>query len=114
MTPQTFSTNVNNPFRVTQLFVTPLLKRIRKESEAEYSEMQQAFELLGWEELPDELKIEIYDDVKFMVLELRGYYATCDPFVQRRRNTVHYWVSSFIDGICTIETALKALKIKQF
>ena len=47
----------------TKLFVAPLLNRIRKETKQEFVEMQQAFELMGWGDLPDELKIEIYDDV---------------------------------------------------
>lgn len=94
------------------LFVAPLLKRIKKESKQEFDEMQQAFELMGWGTLPDELKIEIFEDVRFMVQELKGYYSSCDPYVQRRRETVHFWVSSFQDGVCTLEAAIKALKIK--
>lgn len=94
------------------LFVTPLLKRIKKESASEYSEMQEAFTLMGWGTLPDNLKIEIYNDVKFMVQELKGMYSSCDPFVENRRNSVHFWVSSFKDGICSLEAAIKALKVK--
>lgn len=94
------------------LFVAPLLKRIKKESKQEFDEMQQAFELMGWGQLPDELKIEIFEDVRFMVQELRGYYSSCDPYVQRRRETVHFWVSSFQDGVCTLSAAIKALKVK--
>lgn len=94
------------------LFVAPLLKRIKKESANEYVEMQQTFDLLGWGKLPDDLKIEIYDDVKFMVQELKGMYSSCDPHVERRRNTVHFWISSFQDGICTLEAAIKAVKVK--
>ena len=74
--------------------------------------MQQAFELMGWGQLPDELKIEIFEDVRFMVQELRGYYSSCDPYVQRRRETVHFWISSFQDGVCTLNAAIKALKVK--
>ena len=94
------------------LFAAPILKRIEKESREEYAEMQQAFQLLGWDELPDELKIEIYDDVKFMVKELKGKFSSCNPFVQRRRDSVHYWVSCFQDGICSLDAAIKALKVK--
>lgn len=98
--------------RNSKLFALPLLKRIQKESREEYSEMQQAFDLLGWAGLPDELKIEISDDVKFMVQELRGRFSSCDPYVKRRRESVHYWVSCFQDGICSLDTAIKALKVK--
>lgn len=94
------------------LFVTPLLKRIKKESAEEYVEMQQTFNLMGWGELPDDLKIEIYDDVRYMVQELKGMYSSCDPNVERRRNTVHFWVSSFQDEICSLDAAIKGVKIK--
>lgn len=94
------------------LFALPLLKRIKKEGHREYAEMQQAFDLLGWGNLPDELKIEINEDVKFMVQELKGKFSSCDPFVKRRRESVHYWVSCFQDGICTLETAIKSVKVQ--
>ncbi|MEQ8523075.1 hypothetical protein [Gracilimonas sp.] len=94
------------------LFAVPLLNRIKKESHQEYAEMQQAFDLLGWGSLPDELKIEINDDVKFMVEELKGRFSSCDPFVKRRRESIHYWVSSFQDGICSLSAAINALKVK--
>jgi hypothetical protein len=94
------------------LFVAPLLQRIRKESASEYKQMQEAFQLLGWGNLPDDLKIEILEDVRFMVQELLGLYSTCDPFVQRRRESVHFWVESFRDGICSKEAAIRALKVK--
>ncbi|SMO31971.1 hypothetical protein [Gracilimonas mengyeensis] len=96
----------------TQLFAVPILKRIEQEGREEYSEMQQAFDLLGWGSLPDELKIEISDDVKFMVEELKGRFSSCDPHVERRRESVHYWVSCYQDGICSLQTAVKALKVK--
>ena len=97
----------------TTHFAIPLLDRIQKESKQEFVEMQQAFELMGWDALPEELKIEIYNDVKSMVQELKGYFSSCDPFVLRRRDTVHYWVSCYQDGICSLKTAINALKIRQ-
>ena len=109
MTPSNAITQ-NNP-SVT-LFVAPLLNRIKKESATEYIEMQEAFELMGWGNLPDQLKIEIYTDVKFMVQELKGMISTCDTFVERRRNTVHFWVNSFKDGICSLDAAINAVKVK--
>jgi hypothetical protein len=74
--------------------------------------MQQAFNLMGWGDLPDALKIEIHEDVKFMVEELKGRFSSCDPFVKRRRKSIHYWVSCYQDGICTLKTAINALKVK--
>ena len=99
--------------KASNLFIAPLLNRIKKESAREYSEMQQAFELMGWELLPDELKIEIYDDVRFMVMELKGLFSSNDPHVHRRRESVHFWVQSYLDGICSKDAALNVLKIKQ-
>lgn len=96
----------------TALFAVPVLKRIQKESIEEYNEMQQAFNLMGWGDLPDALKIEIHEDIKFMVEELKGRFSSCDPFVKRRRESIHYWVSCYQDGICTLEAAIKALKVK--
>lgn len=110
MTPANALTHSN--LTTPNLFVAPLLKRIKKESADEYNEMQQAFDLMGWGELPDELKIEIYNDVRFMVEELKGRFSSCDAYVQLRRDTVHFWVSSFQDDICTLEAAVNALKIK--
>ena len=111
MTPQIINTHpLKN--KLTNLFVAPLLNRIKKESAQEYSEMQEAFDLLGWAKLPDELKIEIYDDVRFMVKELKGLYSSCDPYILRRRETVHFWVQSFIDKIASKDAAIKALKVK--
>jgi hypothetical protein len=98
--------------QATKLFAVPLLKRIKKESRTEYREMQQAFHLMGWGNLPDELKIEINEDVKYMVEELKSRFSSCDPFVQRRRESVHYWVSCFQDGICSLDAAIRALKVK--
>ncbi|MDR9415096.1 MAG: hypothetical protein RI564_02345 [Gracilimonas sp.] len=94
------------------LFAVPVLKRIQKESIEEYNEMQEAFNLMGWGNLPDDLKIEIHKDVKYMVEELKGRFSSCDPFVKSRRESVHYWVSCYQDGICSLETAIDALKIK--
>lgn len=96
----------------TALFALPILKRIERESQQDYNEMQEAFQLMGWADLPDTLKVEIHNDVKFMVEELKGRYSSCDPFVKRRRESVIYWVNCFQDEICSLEAAIKALKVK--
>ena len=93
-------------------FIRPLLTRISNESEWDYQELQQIFQLLGWHKVPDILKVEIYDDVRVMVEELRGNYSSCDPYVYNRRNRVHYWVQSFLDGTSSLKTAIQALKIQ--
>jgi hypothetical protein len=92
-------------------FINPLLDRIHHESEREYKDLQEAFELMGWGQLPDSLKIEIYDDVKAIVKELQGSYSSCDPYVKNRRNRVYYWVQSFLDGVSSLETTIEVLKI---
>ncbi len=113
MTPANALTNYESTSKSPiKLFVTPLLQRIKKESAEEYTEMQEAFSLLGWAKLPDELKIEIYEDVKFMVQELKGMFCTNDPYVEQRRNSIYFWVNSFQDEVCTLKAAVNALKIK--
>lgn len=92
--------------------LAPLLDRISRESKIEFTEMQNAFKLLGWGSLPDQLKIEIYADVRGMVEELKGFYSSACPYHQRRKESVHFWVSSFVDGICNLDTAVNALKVK--
>lgn len=112
MTPSAYTRLQTGTEFNPELFADPILERIGQESRQEFSEMQSAFQLLGWDALPAELKIEIYDDVRFMVEELKGRFSSCDPFVEQRRNTVNYWVSCFQDGICSLETAIKQVKIK--
>ncbi|HCD52714.1 MAG TPA: hypothetical protein DEQ34_09725 [Balneolaceae bacterium] len=111
MTSNTLSKTTRSPKLTSGSFVTPILDRIKKESADEYFEMQQAFNLMGWGKLPDSLKIEIYEDVRFMVQELKGLYSSCDQYIKRRRETVHFWVSSYQDGICSLDAAIKGVKI---
>ena len=93
-------------------FIRPLLTRKSDESESDYQELQQVFQLLGWHKVPDVLKVEIYDDLRVMVEELRGNYSSCDPYVHNRRNRIHYWVQSFLDGTSSLKTTIEALKIQ--
>lgn len=90
----------------------PVLRRVLAEAEKEHRELQQMFSLMGWEHLPDVLKIEIKDDVSAMVDELKGHYSSCDPHVARRRRRVMHWVNSYEDGICSLDTAVGALKVR--
>ncbi len=91
----------------------PVLRKVLKEAEKEHRELQQMFELMGWGDLPDELKMEIKEDVAAMVDELQGQYSSCDEHVARRRRSVVHWVESFRDGICSLQTAIDALHIKK-
>lgn len=93
--------------------VEPVLRKVLIEAEEEHRQLQETFRLLGWGGLPDALKIEIKDDVSAMVDELQGQYSTCDPHVLRRRQSVVHWVSCYRDGICSLETAVAALKVRK-
>ena len=49
------------------LYAESVLKTIKEESKAEFQQMDEAFELLGWGDIPAEMKFVIYDVVKYMV-----------------------------------------------
>lgn len=88
-----------------------ILQSVLLEAEIDHRQSEQMFLMMGWSDLPDLLKMEIRDDVKGYYNELTGQYSTNDPYVQRRRESVDFWVSSYTDGLCTLETAAKALKV---
>lgn len=90
----------------------PVLRKVLQEAEKEHRKLQDMFKLMGWSDIPDALKMEIKDDVSAMVSELKGQYSSCDPYVARRRQRVVYWVESYRDGICSLDTAIDALHIK--
>ncbi len=92
--------------------VQPLLTKVLKEAEQDHQKLQNVFAMMGWGNLPDALKVEIEDDVNAMVQELEGQYSSCDPYVQKRRERVTYWVNCFQDGICSLDTAVDALKVR--
>ncbi|MFU8812259.1 MAG: hypothetical protein ACNA78_04780 [Balneolaceae bacterium] len=69
------------------------------------------FDLLGWGALPIEIKMAIAEDVRAYINELEGRYATCDPHVQRRRESVDFWVNSFLEGYCSAERAAECLSV---
>lgn len=91
----------------------PVLRKVLKEAEKEHRELQDMFNLMGWGDIPDTLKMEIKDDVSAMVDELKGQYSSCDPHVARRRQRVVHWVESFRDGICSLDTAIDVLKVNK-
>jgi hypothetical protein len=55
----------------------------------------------------------IEEDVKGYIDELRGQYCTNSEWVQRRRESVDFWVNSYLDGICDEATATDSLRIKK-
>ncbi|MGF1670354.1 MAG: hypothetical protein ACFCU6_07900 [Balneolaceae bacterium] len=93
-------------------FAEPVLRKALAEAESEHRKLQEAFDLLGWGNVPDELKIEIKDDIQAYKDELEGKYSTCDPYVLQRRKSVKFWVDCYLDGICSLNTAIKSLKVK--
>ncbi len=92
---------------------TAVLKSIFHKAEAEYRETEEMFTLLGWGNLPGELKLVIEEDVKGYIDELKGQYCTNSEWVQRRRESVDFWVNSYLDGICNESTAIDSLRIKK-
>jgi len=102
---------MNAALKTPQRFqAEPVLRSIFKEAELEHRSIVQMFNLLGWGDLPDELKFTIKEDVKGYIDELNGDYSTNCPLVQRRRESVDFWVNSYKDGICSLETILSSLK----
>jgi hypothetical protein len=85
--------------------------RIFHKANEDHQKAEEMFVLLGWADLPSELKVAIEADVKGYADELEGHYCTSSEWVQRRRESVDFWVHSFQDGLCSLETAVQALKV---
>ena len=92
---------------------SPALLTILRNTKKQQAESEKMFAELGWEELPAALKFEIEDDVKGYLEELHGRYSSNCPYIQRRRESVDFWVQSFMEGICSLETAIDSLKVKE-
>ncbi len=84
--------------------------RIFHKANEGHRKAEEMFQLLGWSDLPAELKVAIEADVKGYADELEGHYCTRSEWVQRRRESVDFWVHSYQDGLCTLQTAVQALK----
>lgn len=103
---------MNTAVKLDQIdFDTPALQKVDLELQRESREFQTAFQLMGWQELPDELKAEIAMDVAAMINELKGSYCTSDPLVLQRRKSVRYWVEAYQNNQCSLKTAAEALSI---
>lgn len=92
---------------------SPMLISIFKKVELEKRKADEIFQTLGWEDLPAEFKFEIEDDVIGYYDELHGQYSTNCEFVQRRRERVDFWVKSFMNQLCSLETAIDSLKVNR-
>lgn len=103
----------NSALKSSSTFKTePALFSIFHKAETEFRQIEQMFSMLGWGDLPNELKLAIEEDVKGYIDELHGNYSTNCPLVQRRRESVDFWINSYRDGVCTLDTASGALKVK--
>ena len=99
--------------KTTRPKVSPMLVSIFKQVELEKRKSDEIFQALGWGDLPSELKFEIEEDVIGFYNELHGQYSTNCEFVQRRRESVDFWVKSYMDRLCTLETAVDSLKVNR-
>ncbi|MDX1672562.1 MAG: hypothetical protein R3211_09495 [Balneolaceae bacterium] len=91
----------------------PVLQKVLTDAIKEHDRLQETFSLMGWGDLPDALKVEIREDVAAMADELQGQYSTVDPYILKRRESVTYWVECYRDGICSLKTAIEALKVRK-
>lgn len=92
-------------------FIEPDLSSVFKKAEKEHKELDEMFQLLGWSSLPVSLKLIIEEDVKGYMDELSGRFSTNCAAVQRRRESVDFWVKSYLNDLCTLETAAESLKV---
>lgn len=83
--------------------------RLHNEFRKERKRMEEVYALLGWSDLPEVLKNVIAADVKGYADELEGRYSTRCEYVQRRRESIDFWVRSYKDGLCSVEAASDAL-----
>lgn len=97
----------------TQKSGTPALLTILRNAKKQQAESEKMFAELGWEDLPAVLKFEIEDDVKGYMDELIGRYSSTCPYVQRRRESVDFWVRSYREGICSLETAVESVRVRE-
>lgn len=91
----------------------PVILSIFRKADLEQKQSDEMFNLLGWGSLPAELKVEVEGDVKGYFDELHGYYSTSCEFVQRRRESVDFWIKSYKDGLCSLQTALDSLRLNK-
>lgn len=74
-------------------------------------ESRDILEWMGWSGIPDPMKLVIAIDLIGFRDELNGLYSTRDPHVLARRRSVNYWVNQYLNGTCSIETAVQSLKV---
>lgn len=75
------------------------------------SEASDILALMGWSDIPSTLQRVIAVDVIGYRDELLGLYATSDPHVMARRNSVYWWVEAYRSGTCALDEAVSALRM---
>ncbi|MCH8494080.1 MAG: hypothetical protein LAT57_00425 [Balneolales bacterium] len=87
-----------------------LVKRVQRKNTL-LVETEEIFMLMGWNHIPDTLKLTIAIDMMGFQDEIKGLFSTRDQNVLNRRKRIFYWVNNFLDGECELNTAVDALKV---
>ncbi|MEX0681345.1 MAG: hypothetical protein WD097_08190 [Balneolales bacterium] len=107
---------MNTAKKLVRQFPEPFSTRKERNnlSESKLPILQEAhelFALMGWDNLPQEIRLSIAVDVIGYRDELSGLYSTCDPMVRNRRKSISFWVNNYLNGYCNADTAAKALRV---
>ncbi|MCC5926296.1 MAG: hypothetical protein JJU41_07005 [Bacteroidetes bacterium] len=74
-------------------------------------ETEDIFSLMGWAEIPEKLKLTIAIDMIGFRDEVAGLFSTRNPNVLNRRKRIYYWVNEYLQGNCSLQNAVDALKV---
>jgi hypothetical protein len=72
-------------------------------------DLSEALAVLGWNNLPIEIHTRIKDDLLQFMRELNGKYATTDAKILKRRRRLTFWINSYIQGDCSLNTLLEMI-----
>ncbi len=90
----------------------PLSRNLSKETESTIlHEAREIFTTMGWQNLPEQIRLTIALDIIGFRDELCGLYTTRDPMVRNRRNRIHYWVNLYLNGECSADTVTERLRV---
>jgi hypothetical protein len=101
---------MSTALKTTALRSTPNLQSVSLPDPL-IAEASDILDVMGWTDIPSELKRSVAVDVIGYRDELLGLYATRDPHVMARRRSVYWWVEAYRCGTCSLETAMDALKM---
>lgn len=77
--------------------------------ESAISEHQELLELLGWDELPQEVIALISEDLQNYATELEERYSARDRTSRSRRSSIRYWIEQYRAGVVDGEALLDIL-----